>query len=164
MKKIVLSVLFGVLALNVSAQGDTKASRSTSSASGFAAIAPDKKIYTEVDRAPEYPGGLEALMNYFSNNLHYPASALEKNVHGTVYCKFVVSSTGDISDVTIMKSVDEACDQEAMRVVSGMGKWKPGLKDGKPVSCFYTLPVKFVIPEPAPVDKTLIRDTKDLNR
>ena len=34
-------------------------------------------------------------------------------------------------------------DKEAVRVVSGMPKWKPGRQSGKNVRVFFTLPVVF---------------------
>ena len=99
------------------------------------------------DILPQYPSGFEGLMLFLSHNLNYPKKALDENVEGTVYVQFVVAKDGWIKDAKVVRSVSPEIDEEAMRVVSYMAKWKPAIKDGKPVQCMYTLPLKFKIPE-----------------
>lgn len=105
----------------------------------------EDEIFQVVEQMPEFPGGMEALMQYLSKNIKYPSSALENGIQGRVLIEFVVNKDGSIVDPNIIKSVDPACDKEAMRVIKGMPKWTPGKQRGKPVRVKYTVPVLFRI-------------------
>ena len=166
MKKTSVLLMFVALTtVSMNAQNDTKHYQRTNTNVNTSVV--NQNVGTPngvVDVLPEYPGGRDALMKYFSENIRYPISALENNVQGVVVCKFVVNASGDISEISVVKSLDPECDKEAMRAILNMDRWNPALKDGKPVSCFYNLPVRFVIPESQPEQKKEIRDTKDLRR
>lgn len=99
-----------------------------------------------LDAPPEFNGGLNALMQYLSLSIRYPQSAQRQGIQGRVIVQFIVDKTGKVSKVEIMKSLCHACDKEAVRVVKNMPRWKPGMKDGKPVNARYTLPINFVLP------------------
>ena len=105
----------------------------------------ENQLFEVAEVQPEFPGGMDALMQYLTKNIKYPSRAQENNIKGTVVCKFVVSKTGDVSQVTVVKSLDPDCDKEAVRVISKMPKWKPGKQSGKPVNCYFTVPVRFVL-------------------
>ncbi len=102
-------------------------------------------IYDVVDEQAEFPGGKEALMEYLKKNLKYPESAKENGLEGKCYLQFIVSEHGYTSNVKIRKGVTDCpeCDQEAIRLVKGMPKWKPGKINGKSVNSIYTLPIVF---------------------
>jgi protein TonB len=102
-------------------------------------------IYESVDVKPEFPGGIPELMKYLTTHLKYPTKAQKKGIQGRVLCTFIVEKDGRVNDVRVVKSVDPDLDKEAMRVVKHMPKWKPGLKDGKPVRTKFTLPVAFAL-------------------
>ena len=103
----------------------------------------NEKPLATVEHLPEYPGGVEALMKFLSANIHYPTTSAELGVEGRVILRFTVSKTGDVYDVVIVRGLDPACDQEAIRVVNMMPKWKPGRQNGRDVSVYFTLPLKF---------------------
>ena len=103
----------------------------------------DGKIYDVVEQMPQYPGGEEALKKYLKEELKYPSAAAQQGIHGRVIVSFVVNRDGSISDAKICKSLDTACDEEALRLVNGMPKWIPGKTDNKNVRVKYTLPVNF---------------------
>ena len=111
--------------------------------------APESGVVTveKPDKLPEYPSGMEGLMLFLSHNLKYPQKALDENVEGTVMVQFVVAKDGWIKDAKVLRSVSPEIDEEALRVVSYMAKWKPAIKDGQPVQCMYTLPLRFKIPQ-----------------
>ncbi|MDR1119695.1 MAG: M56 family metallopeptidase [Dysgonamonadaceae bacterium] len=115
-----------------------------------AAVASTSKdsIFSDTEKMPSFPGGEEALMKYLSTNLHYPRSAAQKGIEGRVSVRFVVASDGSIVDTKIQHSLNPACDQEAIRVIESMPKWTPGMKDGKAVSVYYTLSVRYKLPAP----------------
>ncbi|MFA8449081.1 MAG: energy transducer TonB [Bacteroidales bacterium] len=105
----------------------------------------EAEIFTVVEENPEFPGGIPALMKYLSSNIKYPVMAKEAGIQGKVYLNFVVEPTGSISGIKILRGIGGGCDEEAMRVVAAMPKWKPGKQRGKAVRVSYNLPVKFTL-------------------
>lgn len=101
------------------------------------------KIFFVVEDVPHFPGGIQALSEYISSNILYPKKALKKKISGKVMVRFLVDKQGNIKDVAIEKGVDSLLDQEALRVVSNMPKWKPGEQRGKPVGVTLSVPVEF---------------------
>ncbi len=95
------------------------------------------------EQMPEFVGGIEALYEFLQKNLEYPQAARENNVQGTVLIEFVVERDGSVSNVKVAASLFPACDQEAVRVVQKLPKWKPGMQMQKPVRVYYNLPIKF---------------------
>ena len=114
--------------------------------------APQSKVYDSVEQMPEFPGGMEALIDFLSSNVHYPENAVKNDVEGRVLVQFVIEKTGEIGDVKVVRSVDEELDAEAVRVVKSMPKFEPGRINGKAVAVWYTLPIMFKLkgdPEPS---------------
>ena len=103
------------------------------------------KVYEIVEQMPEYPGGLTALMNYLRVNIRYPAAAQKAGIEGRVIVSFIVEPNGSVSNLEIVRSVDTDLDQEALRVVRQMPKWKPGKQDGSTVRVKFHLPIKFML-------------------
>ena len=104
----------------------------------------DEKVFQVCENAPEFPGGAEAMMKFIAENIKYPAAAKDAGKEGRAFVKFIVKKDGSITDAGIMKSSgDESLDAEAVRVVSSMPKWKPGMQGGKAVNVQFTLPVVF---------------------
>ena len=112
--------------------------------------APDK-IYDRVEQLPEYPGGMKALMAYLSSNLSYPSDAVENDIQGRVMVQFVVCEDGSLCKEQIIRGIGGSCDQEALRVVKKMPRWKPGMQNGKAVKVYYRLPVTFRLQDDTPV-------------
>jgi protein TonB len=97
-----------------------------------------------VEIMPEFPGGEEALMKYLKRTTRYPQMAMENEIQGIVYVQFVVNRDGSISDIkTLGAQKGGGLEEEAMRVVKGMPKWKPGRQNGKNVSVYFNLPINF---------------------
>ena len=106
-------------------------------------IQEETKPYTAVEQMPEYPGGNVALLKFISANLKYPVIAAENGIQGTVAIRFVVSATGEVTDVEILRSLDPSCDREAVRVIKSLPKWMPGKQNGRAVPVYFTVPVRF---------------------
>ena len=98
-----------------------------------------------VEQKPVFPGGQKALMEYLKTNLVYPKAARDSSIQGRVIVKFTVEKDGSITDVEVARSVHPALDEEAVRVVNMMPKWKPGTQMGDIVRTKFTLPVLFKI-------------------
>ena len=96
-----------------------------------------------VEDMPEFPGGTAALLEYLRKNIKYPAICRENNIQGRVIVSFVVNKDGAIVDPEVVKSVNPSLDKEAVRVISTMPNWKPGMQRGKAVRVKYTVPVNF---------------------
>jgi len=105
----------------------------------------EQEIFTVVESMPEFPGGTGALMKYLAEHIKYPALAKESGIQGRVFINFVVEPNGSISHVKVLRGIGGGCDEEAVKVVENMPKWKPGLQRGKPVRVSYNLPVKFTL-------------------
>ena len=86
------------------------------------------------------------LMKYLQKNIRYPQICKERRVQGRVIVQFVVNADSTITDVNVVKPVNPYLDQEALRVVKAMPKWKPGEQRGEPVRVRFTLPVTFRLP------------------
>jgi len=108
-------------------------------------IPPEPVTYITVPEMPSFPGGEEALLKFVYDNIRYPADALENGIEGTVILQFVVTATGDVSRIVIIRRADPLLDAEAVRVVSIMPRWRPGKQDGNPVAVYFSLPVAFRI-------------------
>jgi TonB family protein len=118
---------------------------------GWASSSTDKKIdsegiYVNTDVLPEYPGGKKAIQKYIEENIQYPAQAVEEEVEGTVNITFAVDENGNVYKATTIGSkIGYGLEQEALRVVNKMPKWKPGKVNGKNVKTRLSLPVVFLI-------------------
>lgn len=99
--------------------------------------------YKIVEVAPEFPGGVVALMKYLRKNTRYPKDAKKNNIKGTVYTSFVIDENGIASNAKILEGLGYGCDEEAMRVISLMPNWIPAQTKGKPVKCEFNLPIRF---------------------
>lgn len=100
-------------------------------------------IYNVVDQMPEFPGGMEAMMHYLSDNIRYPEKAKDDNIEGRVFIQFVVEKDGSIGEVKLLRGIGGGCDEEAIRVVKSMPNWEPGKIEGKPVKVYFSLPIVF---------------------
>jgi len=103
----------------------------------------ESEVFIIVEDMPEFPGGELALRKWIGSNIKYPVIAAENGIQGKVYVTFVVDKDGSISNARIARGVDPSLDQEALRVVNQLPKWKPGKQRGKPVRVSYTVPINF---------------------
>ena len=105
----------------------------------------EEKVYTEVDKSPEFPGGVRAMYEYLARNIQYPVRAARNKVQGKVMTTFVVGKDGTIRDITVESGVNKEVDQEAVRVIKRMPKWLPGEHEGQRVAVQYKLPINFQV-------------------
>lgn len=119
----------------------------------FSAVAQQQAqpVFAYVEQMPEAGFDMNA---YLSKNIQYPKDAMKEGVEGRVVVKFVVTATGQISDVQVVRGIYPSIDAEAVRVVKGMPAWKPGKQNGVPVAVYYNLPISFRLENNSPADKT----------
>lgn len=96
-----------------------------------------------VEEMPEFPGGLDSLNAFLSREIQYPQVARAHGITGTVLVEFVVEEDGRVTNAKVKVPLFPECDKEAVRGVMSMPKWKPGKNMGKPVRCYYQVPVTF---------------------
>ena len=99
--------------------------------------------FNVVEDMPAFPGGMEAMIQFISSNIKYPADAKKQKVDGRVLVNFVVEKDGSITEVKVIKPAFPSLDAEAIRVVKAMPKWKPGYQRGQAVRVQFTMPINF---------------------
>lgn len=97
---------------------------------------------TMVDEAAEYPGGLEAMMNFLLKNLHPEEDISEPS---KVKIQFIVGEDGKVKDCKVLQSAGENIDQQVLRALRKMPIWKPARKNGHAVAMYFVQPVVFDI-------------------
>ena len=97
-----------------------------------------------VEVMPEYPGGDEARMKFLADNLQYPKTTRHLP-SGKVVIGFVVEKDGSLTNFSIIRSVDRLLDEEVIRVIKLMPKWKAGEQRGKPVRVQMQIPITFTL-------------------
>lgn len=107
----------------------------------------DEAIFVGVETQPNFPGGDQEMYRFLSANINYPAAATRANVQGRVVIQFVIEKDGSVSAPKVLKGIGFGTDQEAVRVVSSMPKWSPGMQNGTPVRVYYTIPIMFQLSE-----------------
>lgn len=103
----------------------------------------EDKIFIHVKNMPEFPGGITALRRWIGTHVNYPAVARENGIQGTVYLRFEVTKSGKVGRVEMQKGVDPLLDDEALKVIKKLPKFKPGEQNGRKVNVWYSIPVTF---------------------
>ncbi len=131
MKKLILMLLMAACCLMTANAQKTVVSQT------------DPKVFDTVEQMPEYPGGMQAMIEFLQANMKYPENAAKQKVEGRVTVQFVVETDGSVTDVHVAKQVFPSLDAEAIRVVQAMPKWTPGKDKGRVVRVKYNLPIVF---------------------
>ena len=100
-------------------------------------------VYQTVDEMPKFPGGDEGLYQFIKVNMKYPLEAKEKGYRGRVFVNFIVEPDGSLSNIKVLRGIGGGCDEEAVRIVESLPKFKPGMQNGEAVRVSYTVPVIF---------------------
>ncbi len=101
------------------------------------------EIFTIVEDQPTPIGGISAFYQYVQKKMKYPAQARRMGIEGKVFVQFVVDKDGSITEVKAVKGIGAGCDEEAVRVIKGSPKWKPGKQRGRSVKVRMILPITF---------------------
>ena len=96
-----------------------------------------------VSQLPEFPGGLSEYVKWLTKNLKYPEEARRQHLQGKVMVSFVINRDGSLTDIKVEKGVHPLLDNEALRVMKTMPKWKPGIQDDKPCRTLFAVPIIF---------------------
>lgn len=97
------------------------------------------------EEMPEFPGGIDSLTAFLQREIVYPPTAKEHGITGTVLIEFVVEKDGQVTHGKVKVPFFPDCDVEALRAVMSMPRWKPGRNLGRPIRCFFMVPVRFEV-------------------
>lgn len=152
MKKTIKTINLSLLILSASVfsvNAQTAKSHQTDSNKTQAVIVDDNTVYSFVsmETPPIYPGGMQNFYQYIGENLKYPQEAYKNKIEGKVYVSFTIEKDGAVADVKVNRKLGYGCDEEAVRVIKGSKKWKPGVQQGKAVRVRYNMPITFKMNE-----------------
>jgi len=103
----------------------------------------NSKVYTVVEKMPQFPGGEEVLTQYINRNVKYPVDAFQKGIQGKLIVRFTVNESGKIGNVEIIRALCPSIDAEGIRVIKSLPDFTPGEQNGKKVAVWYTMPIIF---------------------
>jgi hypothetical protein len=92
---------------------------------------------------PEFPGGEKAMYKFIKENFVYPEYAKRIELEGMLMMVFVVDKDGYIKDVSVdskYRTLGYGLEEEAIRVLSIMPKWKPGFVNNKSIDRVFRIP------------------------
>lgn len=135
-KQHILNINFIIMNITVYGQTDTVQSRS---------LPVGEKVFDVVEEQPSFPGGQGALISWLAENIKYPVEAAKAGIQGRVIVQFVVTATGSIADVKVVRGVEPSLDKEAVRVIISMPKWTPGKQNGTAVNVSLPCNIPFAI-------------------
>jgi len=111
------------------------------------------RIYTVVEKMPQFPGGEKELMNFIGTNLRYPVVAQQNGIQGKIIVRFIVTISGKVENAEVVRGIDPTIDKEGLRVVNSLPDWIPGEQNEKKVAVYYTLPINFKLDDSKPDKK-----------
>lgn len=122
--------------------GDTVVVKRTDAATTTLTSKKTDKVetFTYIEQMPEPPYDVNA---YLAKNMIYPEDAKQDRVSGKVIVKFIIRANGSIDSAYVARGIYPSIDKEALRLITGMPPWKPGILNDKPVDVHYTMPVIF---------------------
>lgn len=109
---------------------------------------PSDEDYTYMisEEIPEFPGGAEKMEEYIYKQIQYPEAALENEISGRVALTVIIEKDGSLNEIEVVRGVDPDLDKEAIRIIKGMPKWRPGKQNGKEIRMKYVIPINFCLP------------------
>ena len=122
-----------------------------------------------VETQAKYPGGIDAFYSYLANEVRYPREARVAGLAGTVYTQFEIDKDGSITNVSVLKGIDDYLDQEAKRILKSSKPFDPATQQGKNVRVKKVLPVTFLLdpekknPDNTPQGKVVIGEMRNAN-
>jgi len=114
-------------------------------ASGAPPVEDAAETFIIVEDMPEPQGGYEAFYKFVRKNLKYPAQARRMGIEGKVFVQFIVSESGELSDIKVIKGIGAGCDEEVQRIMEKAPKWSPGKQRGIPVKVRQVMPIAFLL-------------------
>ena len=100
----------------------------------------------KVDSPVMFIGGNSSMWNHITKNMQYPPIARDNNISGVVWVSFIITSKGEMKEITLVSGIGYGCDEEALKAIRLIpAQWIPATIDEKPVTVKKQLPVRFVL-------------------
>lgn len=112
---------------------------------GLAQQISEEIMFLRVEDPPKFIGEQEALLHFIKQHLQYPGEARKAQIAGKVEVQFIVEKDGTITNIEVVWALGKGCDEEALRVMKLMPKWKPGKQSGRAVRVRFTMPIVFAL-------------------
>lgn len=107
----------------------------------------EDQIFTDdIDAAPEFTGGMD---KFYARIQHIPYTFFDRmyNCQGRVVVLMLIEKDGSVSNLKVLHGFSDKQDAEILRVVKRLHKWKPGMRNGKPVRVLCSVPINFKLKE-----------------
>lgn len=105
----------------------------------------ENKVYSETNKPAEFKGGMKAFTDYFSKKFKIKDEMVASDNMIKLVFSFVVDVDGSIVDIQFIRFSGTESQMEARKVLKESPKWTPGVKDGVPVRCLFTVPINFQV-------------------
>jgi len=115
----------------------------------------NNRVYTVVEKMPQFPGGEKELLNFIGTNLRYPVVAQQNGIQGKIIVRFIVTKSGKVENAEVVRGIDPTINKEGLRVINSLPDWIPGEQNGDKVSVYYVLPINFKLNESKPDQKEI---------
>ena len=103
----------------------------------------DLYVLADVEKLPEFPGGLTKFYKFIGENFKMSAEANKIKIKGKAYMQFIIEKDGSLSDIKTIKDPGYGLGDEAIRVLKLSPKWTAATQEGKAVRVMYSLPITF---------------------
>jgi hypothetical protein len=95
-----------------------------------------------VEYNPEFPGGDDARVAFFKENLKLPDNWHPDSIVGKVFITFAVDVDGKIKYPCILRGLNPILDSIAIAAIRKMPNWIPAKNRGVPVRLEFILPIQ----------------------
>ena len=104
----------------------------------------DAKIWNldEISIKPQFPGGINKFYHFIRNNYAFPEADRRLGTEGIIYVKFIIDENGNMTNISILRGVNNRMDKETTRVLGLSPKWTPGKFGDKNVPVSYRIPIR----------------------
>ena len=102
----------------------------------------DLEAYDKVEVQPTPIGGMKSFMDWVVDHFDFPKDAIKRGVNGIIEVAFIVEKDGSLSHIDVKKDLGYGTKEATVALIEKAKKWKPGIKNGKPVRVAYTLPIR----------------------
>ena len=101
------------------------------------------RVYTTVDKKPEFEGGEQGLKTYLETYAKLPLNTYQSGSASKVSVSFIVEKDGSITDVKLLRGIVCSASTVAIDLVKKMPKFSPAKQNGEFVRYYYTLDIMF---------------------
>lgn len=103
----------------------------------------DLNVYTTVDKMPRLKGAGNDISRFIRKQVNYSDNLKIKGIEGDVWVSFVVTASGEVTQVELEKGIDKELDARVIEAIKATEDWKPGVLNREKVNTKMRLPVRF---------------------